>query len=159
MLSATVSPLTCSKVFDIIPCVNKISTPVINDSISKRFGLPQVSSSSAFKIEYCKKRDELRRVNGKDPNFQSLLQQIKSSPFCFPSEGKVRNRKYNENELTHVFKDEPENLAHMEGRPDSSYKAQIAELQMRLHEATLQIEITNKENVEKDNKLENQVCC
>ena len=29
---------------------------------------------------------------------------------------------------------------------------------MRLHEATLQIEITNKENVEKDNELENQVC-
>lgn len=103
MLSAAISPLTCGKVFQIIPRVNKINTPLINDRISKRFGLPEVSSSAGFKTEYCKKRDELRRVNGKDPNFQDLLQQIKSSPFCIPSEGKYRNGEHYDNEIDTCF--------------------------------------------------------
>jgi hypothetical protein len=42
-------------------------------------------------------------------------------------------------------------------RTRSSYEEQVAELQRKLHEATVQIELSNKEHVEKDQKLENQV--
>ena len=56
----------------------------INEKISKRFGLPSVENSSAFKAEYCKKREELRKVNGRDLNSKLVLQ---SSSFSFPCEG------------------------------------------------------------------------
>jgi hypothetical protein len=91
----TCSPITCGKVFEAIPRVNKITTPVINQKIGERFGLPLVSSSYAFKAEYVKKREELRRVNGKDPNFQVKLQEIKSSAFTYSTEGE-------QNTLSHI---------------------------------------------------------
>jgi hypothetical protein len=89
----TCSPITCGKVFEAIPRVNKISTPVINQKIGKRFGLPLVSSSYAFKTEYVRKREELCRVNGKDPNFQVKLQEIKSSAFTYSTEGEQNTLK------------------------------------------------------------------
>ena len=42
-------------------------------------------------------------------------------------------------------------------RSSSSYESQIAELQRRLHEAIVQIEVANKEQTEKDLKLQQQV--
>ena len=44
-------------------------------------------------------------------------------------------------------------------RSSSSYESQIAELQRRLHEAFVQIEVANKEQNEKDLKLQQQVFC
>ena len=44
-------------------------------------------------------------------------------------------------------------------RSSSSYESQIAELQRRLHEAIVQIEVANKEQNEKDLKLQQQVYC
>ena len=87
MLRAAYSPLTCAKEFQIIPRVTKINTPDINVKISKRFGLPSVANSSAFKAEYCKKREELRKVNGRDQNSKLVLQ---SSSFSFPCDGNTK---------------------------------------------------------------------
>ena len=146
---------------DAIPRVNKITTPLINQTISTRFGLPLVSSSHAFKSEYVKKREELRRVNGKDLNFQNKREEIRSSTFIYSTDnGKhfLLLLTFTDHTISHLGLADISHVQESAGRTQASYEDQIAELQKRLHNVTAQIELSNGEHVKKDQKLENQAC-
>ena len=58
-----VSPLTYGKVFGAIPRVTGVNTPNINDRIAKKWGLPEVTSSSEFRKIYTDGRAALRYSN------------------------------------------------------------------------------------------------
>ena len=54
------SPLTYGKVFGVIPRVTGVNTPNINERIAKKWGLPEVASSSEFRKVYTEGRATLR---------------------------------------------------------------------------------------------------
>lgn len=54
------SPLTYGKVYGAIPRVTGVNTPNINERIAKKWGLPEVSSSSEFRKVYTDGRALLR---------------------------------------------------------------------------------------------------